>query len=175
MNTLLNSDEAGFTLLEALITLLLSSMIMLFLSTSILQVNKIHELIITHSQTLATSKTTVKGNRQIEWHLFLNQLEGYLENTQLISHTFDSFTVQEESQGNPQDNRIKYGRAKTGYQNFCRSKSNGYNEMLTDIEKINVDIDQQWLILSFVFRNGEQYTGRMWVESWGERNLEKEE
>lgn len=174
MNLLFNNDESGFTLLEALIALLLSSMIMLFLGTSILQLSKINELLITDAQTLATAKTRIKGNRQIEWHLFLNQLENYLENTQLISHTFDSLVVEENNLGNQGATLVKYSCAKTGNLNFCRSKNNGYHEMLTDIKRFNLTIDQQQLTLYFVFKNGEEYKGRMWIDSWNEENPEKE-
>lgn len=168
MKLFLNSSESGFTLLEALIALMLSSVILLFLSSGIMQLNSINELVIANAQSISSSKSKIKGSRQIEWHLFLNQLEGYLENTQLIDYTSDSITVMEENLESNESINIKYGRSKTGYENFNRSKNNGYNAMLTDIKNFNIVVDEQWLILSILFKNDEEYKGRIWVESWKE-------
>lgn len=167
MKVPLKSNESGFTLLEALIALMLSSVILLFLSAGLLQLTKFNELIVTGAQTMSIRETRVKGNRQIEWHLFLNQLEGYLEDSHLVSSTIDTLVVEEES-GGDQPNTVKYGRAKTGQRNFFRSNKSGYNALLTDVRSFHLKVDDQWLILNFLFQNGEEYKGRIWIESWKE-------
>lgn len=171
MKLFLNNSESGFTLLESLIALMLSSVILLFLSSGIMQLNNINELVIADAQAISTAKSKIKGSRQIEWHLFLNQLEGYLKNTQLMNYTSDTIIVMEEDFESTESNMIKYGRSKTGNQNFYRSNNNGYNAMLTDIKKVNLTVDNQWLILSFLFQNDEEYNGRIWVQSWKEEEI----
>lgn len=172
MRVYLRTDESGFTLLESLIALMLSSMIMLFLCTSIQQLNKLNELVIRDAQVVASAKSKVKGSRQIEWHLFLNQLEGYLEGTELVSFTSESLIVTEQKLDR---GKVKYERAKTGNRGFYRSKNNGNDTMLTDIKRLYLEVDGQCLQLHFIFQNNEEYKGRIWVESWDtESELEKE-
>src|SRR5699024_6624881 len=72
-------NESGFTLLEALIVLMMSSSIMLLLVGGLLQITKINQKIIDDSQFIEETVETVAGDRQIEWHLFLNQLEFELQ------------------------------------------------------------------------------------------------
>lgn len=163
MIVFLKNDESGFTLLEALIAVMLSSIILLFLCSSIQHLNRVNELIIADAQTISSSKTKIKGSRQIEWHLFLNQLKRYLEDTELVNSTPRSIIVKEKNAGNIQ---TKYGRSEVGYQSFYRSKNNGYNAMLTDIKTFHLEIEEQWLLLNFTFQNEENYKGRIWIESW---------
>lgn len=174
MRVNLKNEEAGFTLLEALIAIMLSSVILLFMGASLQQLNKINERVIADAQFVSSVKIKVRGSRQIEWHIFLNQLEGYLENTELVDFNSQSFMVNEENPGSQKASRVKYGRSRTGYLNFYRSKDNGHNAMLTDIRRFQLALDGQWLLLNFTFQNNEKYCGRIWVESWTEeRSLEK--
>lgn len=170
MKRSLNRQESGFTILETLIALMLSSITLLFLSSLMLQLTKIHELVIADAQPLSISKDRIRGSRQIEWHIFLNQLERYLEDTNLIDHTFDSFTITEGLDVGNSLSPIQYGRARSGSQNFYRSNNRGYNEMLTGIQEVYLEIDNQWLMLNVSFQNDESYEGRIWVESWKEEN-----
>lgn len=170
MRVYLKNSEAGFTLLEALIAMMLSSAILLLLSTSIQQLSQINKLIIADAQFVSTEKSKIRGSRQVEWHLFLNQLEGYLENTELISSTSRSLVVLEKTAGSVNPLKIKYEQSKTGYRSFSRSKNNGHNAMLTDIKSFHLIVDGQWLLLSFTFQNDEEYQGRIWVESWEEKS-----
>lgn len=163
MKVFLKSDDAGFTLLEALIAVMLSSIILLLLCTSIQQLNKINLLVIADGQSTVSTKLKVKGSRQIEWHLFLNQLEKYLAETELVSSSAQTIIVKEKN-----DRKImtEYGQSRTGQRSFYRSKNNGHNIMLTDIKMFYLEVDGQWLLLSFTFQNKEEYTGRIWIESW---------
>lgn len=170
MKVSLKNNESGFTLLEALIAMMLSSIIVLFLGSNLQQLNKINELVIADAQFVLTAKSKVKGSRQIEWHMFLNQLERYLENTELVSSTTQSIIVNEEKAGHTDYTRTKYGRSETGYRSFYRSKNNGHNAMLTEVQSFRIEVDGQWLLLNFSFQNDEEYKGRIWIESWEQKN-----
>lgn len=172
MRVYLKSKEAGFTLLETLISVMVSSVILLLLTASIQQLQKMNERVITDAQSILSSKAKVKGSRQIEWHMFLNQLEKYLEETEFVEFTADSITVKEPDVENT---LVKYGRSKTGSRSFYRSKNNGHNILLTDIKRFYLAVDAQWLELRFIFQNNEEYKGRIWIESWGKENISEEE
>ena len=164
MRVYLKNNESGFTLLETLIVVMLSSIIMLFLSTSIHQLDKLNDFIVTEAQTIPSVKLKIKGNRQLEWHIFLNQLERYLENTTLVQSTTRSIVVKEKN------TEVRYERARTGARNFCRRKNNGYDAMLSDIKRFYLEVEGQWLLLNFTFQNDQEYRGRIWVESWKKEN-----
>lgn len=173
MKVCLRNEEAGFTILEALIALMLSSVILLFLGTSLQQLNKINQLVIADAQFVTSEKLKVRGSRQVEWHMFLNQLEGYLQDTEFVAADSQSFRVNEYF-GSEKPSRVKYGCSRSGSLRFYRSKDNGHNIMLTDIKRYQLTVDGQWLILYFTFYNNEKYCGRIWVESWAEEaHLEK--
>lgn len=167
MRPYLKNNESGFTLLEALIAVMLSSLIMLFLCTGIRQLSTINELIVMEAQTVPSSKLRIKGNRQVEWHIFLNQFERFLENTTFVRATARSLVVKENN------TEVEYRQARTGTRNFCRSKHNGYDAMLTEIKQFHIEVEGQWLLLHFTFQNNQEYKGRIWVESWGKENNSK--
>lgn len=169
MKATLNTNESGFTLLESLISLMVSSIILLFLYSSITQLAQMNRLIIEESQSVSSAKNKITTSRQIEWHLFLTQLEHYLKGTELIEINSKEIIVNEKDKKNHQTQRIRYGQARTGNQNFYRSKNNGYNELLTEILDYKISRLDYWLVLSFTFRNQEKYEGRIWVESWREK------
>lgn len=174
MKQYLRNNESGFTLLEALIAMLLSSTILLFLCSSLQQLNKINKLIIADAQYDSSNLMKIRGSRQIEWHLFLNQLENYLENTELVEYNSQSFIVKEDNEGSKKPIRVKYGRSLTGHQSFYRSRDNGHNAMLTDIKKFHLSFEEEFLLLTFIFQNNEEYSGRIWIKAWKqESNLEE--
>src|SRR5699024_9855614 len=72
-------NESGFTLLEAMIALMMTASILLLLMGSLVQANTINQTLVSNAQFYQETQDTVVGDRQIEWHLFLNQLENYLQ------------------------------------------------------------------------------------------------
>lgn len=162
------NKEAGFTLLEALVALSLSAMILLLFTSSFIQTKAISDTIVTDSQNLAYQNKNIRGDRQIEWHIFLNQLEQQLTNTELVDFKVDEFTVQEWNEAHTKKETVRYHRTSGGTRSFRRSKSNGHNAMLMDIEKMNFIKNKTCLFLNITFRNGENYRGRIWIESWEE-------
>lgn len=165
------TKEAGFTLLEALISLMLTSMIILLLSTSITQAGSIQEVLINDSEESGKNSDLVQGDRQIEWHLFLNQLENYLKGTKNPYVTRLYFTVEEWDEERDRYVTIRYERRGL-LENFTRSKIGGTNRMLTGINNLEFEQQGGWLLLKFQFKTGEEYLGRVWVDSWIEEEEE---
>lgn len=163
-------NESGFTLLEALIVLMMTSSIMLLLVGGLLQTTKINQKIIDDSQFMEETADTVTGDRQIEWHLFLNQLEFELQGSinPVVSRAVLSVDVIDKDTNNTV--KIEYRQPyATGSRRYIhRYKNNGNIRMLSGVEVPRFEKNGNWLILNFSFRNGEKYTGRIWIESWGE-------
>lgn len=168
------TKEAGFTLLEALIALMLSSIIILLLSASITQAGSIQQILINDSEQNSNSSDIVRGDRQVEWHLFLNQLENYLEGTKNPYVPGLYFTVEEWDEERDRYTTIRYER-RGALENFTRSKMGGTNRMLTGINTLKFEQQGGWLLLDFQFKNGEEYRGRIWVDSWTKEEEEKYE
>ena len=167
-------NEQGFTILETLISLFVSSFVIMLLTGGLLNVMSIRDTMVNNAQN--SSRTNqISGDRQVEWHIFLNQLESYLQGS------YDPEVL---------SNHIKVKVPKTtiskGYQdifyridgstsNFSRRDSNGYHRMLTEIQKIDFTQEDGWLEAEVTFSNGQTFRGRIWVESWVERSDEVEE
>lgn len=165
MKFILN-DESGFTLLEALISLGITAVILLTFTAALNQIKSLNATMSSSAQSLAYDTDDIKGDRQIEWHIFLAQLETYLTDTKLLSFTSKEIVVNELNENGTAYERVRYHRTDTGARNFRRSKNNGHNALLTDIDTYRLDVNGGWLFLNFTFRNGESYTGRIWIETW---------
>lgn len=167
-------NEQGFTILETLISLFVSSFVIMLLTGGLLNVMSIRDTMVNNAQN--SSRTNqISGDRQVEWHIFLNQLESYLQGS------YDPEVL---------SNHIKVKVPKTtiskGYQdifyridgstyNFSRRDSNGYHRMLTEIQKVDFTQEDEWLDAEVTFSNGQTFRGRIWVESWVEIIDEVEE
>lgn len=161
------SNDDGFTLLEALISLMLTSVILLLLTAGITQADAMQEVLVNDSEEAFKESNKIRGDRQIEWHLFLIQLERYLEGTKEPYVKERYFTVKEWDEERNRYVTVRYERRGT-IENLTRSKLNGTNRMLTGIQELEFKQQGSWLLLDFQFKNGETYTGRIWVESWTE-------
>lgn len=170
MNLNLN-NESGFTLLEALIALMMTSSILLLLVGGLLQANTINQKVITDSQHHQETKNTVAGDRQIEWHLFLNQLENYLQDSFNPVANNGHLEVSEIDEKTNRHTQVIYRQPDSGSRrSILQYKNNGNIRMLTGVERPEFIVEEDWLILNFKFRNGEIYTGRIWIESWAEED-----
>lgn len=163
--------QAGFTLLEALIALFVSSLVLLLLASGILEASKIKEVIVNDSQAESVHPHSVNGDRQLEWHLFLNQLETYLKDTKNPQVFKDRILLDEWEEETSRYVVTRYDQ-RGSKNNFVRSKSNGYNRMLTGIQTVHLKQEEGWLLLDFTFNNGENYQGKVWVNSWTEKTEE---
>jgi len=167
--------ENGFTLLEALIALMLSSTIILLLSGGLLQMDKIRGTIISDSQLAADASGTVEGDRQIEWHLFLNQLENYLEGSNPRYVQTSGMRVEEWDEERQRFVEVRYGVTQSSISNFMRSSSRGYNRMLSGISDYTLTKKDHLLLLDFTFKNGENYKGRIGIDSWAKEGATEKE
>src|SRR5699024_7811643 len=113
------------------------------------------------------------SSRQIEWHLFLNQLEHYLQGSSEPIVGKNYLEVREMDEENNHLVRVIYKRPDSGSKRtLLRYKNNGKIRLLTGIETIDFSKEGGWLTLNVKFRNNESYTGRIWVESWIEEKNE---
>lgn len=166
-------NEEGFTLLEALIALMLSSLIILSLSAGLRQLKASWEVLMNDSEQANQQSELVRSDRQIEWHLFLNQLEHHLEGTINPSIFRDNFRVDEWDEQEDRYVNVRYER-RGAIENFTRSKNNGNNRMLTGIDTIQFEQEDGWLLLNVQFKTGDKYLGRIWVNSWIKEEEESE-
>lgn len=173
MKSILNKKD-GFTLLEALIALMLSSMIIILLAGGLVQMDSIRDVVISEAQSVSTSQTSVEGDRQMEWHLFLNQFENALKETRFISVVSSELTVDEWNEDAGDFVQVRYGVTKSSTSNFIRDNK-GYNRMLSGISQYTLERQGEFLLLDFTFKNGENYKGRIGIDSWAKEGaIEKE-
>lgn len=165
MKWILN-DEKGFTLLEALISLMVTSMIVILLSSGVIQAQRIKESLVSDADSLTDAGGIITEDRQIEWHLFLNQLEYNLKDS--ISPIVNSYELRIDEWDREEERYyvVDYRQPKEVRRNFLRYKNNGNTRILNNVYIPRFIRDEGWLELDFSFRNGESYQGRMWIESW---------
>lgn len=169
------TKQDGFTFLEALISLVISSMVLLLVTSGIVQAKKLKETLILDSAP-TTTQTTISADRQIEWHLFLNQLEVYLAETNNPKVSKNAVMVDEWDNESGRYDTISYLRPDSNRTVLIRRKNNGNHRLLTGIETIEFTLkNKATLILDVKFRNGESYTGRIWVDSWEEQEYLRRE
>ncbi len=167
------SDESGFTLLEALIGLMISSFVSFLLIGGIMQMRTIQIHLVNASQLHRETADRVMGDQQIEWHIFLNQLENYLQDTSNPNVSTGVLRVEKKIEGEIWHRKIEYRQPESGSasrRNFYEYKNGGSVRLLSGVESPRFELDNGWLLLHFTFRNGNQYTGRIWVASWVEEN-----
>lgn len=169
----ISKNEKGFTLLETLISLLISSLVIMLLTSGLLQVVSIRDTMASNAQ--ASNRTNlITGDRHVEWHIFLNQLESYLQGSYDPKVADDTIHVKEPVVFDREFQEVLY-RIDANAINFSRRESNGYQRMLTGITKLNFTREGGWLNAGVIFVNGDRFDGRIWVESWVEKLEEEEE
>lgn len=167
------SKEEGFTLLETLLSLMISSFVLLLLTGGLLTLVKMRDTMVSHAQTSAKSNQ-MTGDRQVEWHIFLNQLENYLQGSYGAEVTLNNIYVKEPVDFETDYQEVNY-RIDGSRINFSRREKNGYQRMLTELEKIDFTRVGGWLEAEVLFLNGEAFSGRIWIASWSVEIEEEEE
>ena len=169
----ITNNEEGFTLLEALISLLISTFSLFLITTTLLQASTLKETLVADTLYPYHNRVTITSDRQIEWHIFLNQLEMYLENTinprvynrrLVVDELNDEYRVYSE---------VSYQMPSNSTRVFIRRLNNGYQPMLIGASEINLRREEEgWVVIENTFNGEDYYYGRIWVESWIE-NLEE--
>lgn len=136
------SNEEGYTLLEVLVTLSITSICLFLFSIAITQIK--------------TVRTTVKDDRQIEWHLFLNTMEYDLIDTEFIEVKNTSLSFDKYNEKTKGMARLTY---RVGRNEIVRSFSNGNEPILTELSKAEYEMySTNRVRLKVTFNNGEDYT-----------------
>ncbi|WP_347299186.1 competence type IV pilus minor pilin ComGF [Dolosigranulum savutiense] len=139
-------NDQGFTLLEVIVALSITSLCLLLLSSGI--------------SSLAKAQEGIETDRQIDWHMFVNQFEYYIEGSELMTFEPGQLVVREE------DQEVVEYREING--NFIRRRKNGTQQMIMDIEQLTLHRRGNAMTITGVFPSGEVYEARIWVSSWHE-------
>lgn len=144
-------NEAGFTLLEVLLAVSVTSISVLLLSFFVDQSVRL--------------KQEVKSDRQIEWHLFLNQVEYDLKESTLVNVGTEGFVVKR-----PNDDGINEKITYERYYRLFRRRvgDEGHQPILTQIETIQLEKTDDQLWVTVLFQNGETYTARLRISEMSE-------
>lgn len=137
-------NDSGFTLLETMVAISLMSLAILLLSTFTEQSSRIQK--------------DIKSDRQIEWHLFLNQLEYDLRDSKLISISSERFVVERPNKEDEIE-KISYER----YYKLLRRKvgNEGHQPVLTRLREIHMKSKEGQLWIAATFQDGESYTASL--------------
>jgi len=134
-------SDKGFSLLEVMITLsVLSSCVLLF-SFAISQIQ--------------TTRARVKDERQIEWHLFVNQLEYELSESERVTATKNKLTVEKFDPVDQVARAVTYER----YFKIIRRQvgSLGHQPILMEVSAVAFSLSDERLSVTVDFENGETY------------------
>lgn len=168
----ISKDDDGFTLLETLISLLISTFVIMLLTGGLLNIVSIRDTMAKNAQT-SNKSNIITGDRQVEWHIFLNQMENYLQDSYEPEVTGSNIYVKEPLIDGGVQNVIY--RTDANSINFSRRLSSGYHRLLTGITKLHFTREGGWLIADVTFENGDTFSGRIWTASWIEEDVEEEE
>lgn len=139
--------DDGFSLLEVIITLsILSSCVLLF-SFAISQIQ--------------TTRSHIKDERQIEWHLFINQLEYELQDSRNVTTSRNkvSFDIYD-----PEDQRIKTVSYERYFQIIRRQVGSlGHQPILLEVSSAEFSLLEETLTIQVEFNNGEEYNAKFRV------------
>lgn len=141
-------SEEGFTLIELLVTLSVTSVSVLLFSAALTQ--------------LITVRNQTNDDRQIEWHLFLNQLEYDMQDTVLMDVVSNRIRMREVKDGEIQSDVIAYNLNTN--KRYVRTRNGaGQQLMLMQIEAMSLKRIGNQIQISVTFQNGETYSGRIKV------------
>ena len=134
--------EEGFTLLEVLLTLSIISLCVLLFSMAITQIR--------------TVRASIKDDRQIEWHLFLNSMEYDLIGSEFIEVTNTNLSVSKYNDQTKRTETVNY-RIRNG--EIARRVSGGNEPILLHLSKAEYEKQSMNRVrLKVTFNNGEDYT-----------------
>lgn len=141
-------NEQGFTLLELLVTLSVTSISVLLFSAALTQ--------------LSAVRNRTNDDRQIEWHLFLNQLEYDMKDNVLRDVVSNRIRMWEVVDGEVQNNTIAYNLNSNN--RYVRTRNGaGQQLMLMKIERLSLSRTGDQIQIRVVFQNGERYSARIKV------------
>lgn len=144
-------NEEGFTLIEALLALFVTSIIFLLMASGIFQGRQLQPLVEDHSQ--------------LEWHLFLNQFEAYLKDSEFVRLTRRKLQTKEKTSTSKRPVAISYQQ---NNQAFIRTKASGagYQPLLLNVKHINFSRQQDQIEITVEFLDHSKRTGKLFIKEW---------
>ena len=168
MRQILNNED-GFTLIESLISLLISTFALFLITTTLLQASTLKESLVADTLYPYHNRVTITGDRKIEWHIFLNQLEMYLEDSKNPRVYKRRLAIEELYGEHGAYTEVSYQMPSNSTRVFIRRLNNGYQPMLIGATEIHLRREKEgWLVIENTFNGEDYYYGRIWVESWVE-------
>lgn len=138
------TDERGFTLLETMTALMVTSLTVLLISFAVRHFQSIDRFNF-HSH-------------QLEWHIFLNQLEYDLEGTTFQSSSTQGLIVSRKTE----DNIIVQDVYRKSKGKFVKDRTGGHEPMLMQVAVVHFQREGFGLRLTVTFSNEETYTA--WID-----------
>lgn len=145
---LYGQSEDGLTLIEMLVVLNVMMGCILFFSLALSQINSV--------------RASINDDRQIEWHLFLNQMEYELRDKVLVNVTSTAINVKQIKDGMVQNDSISYNLFNNMYRRTVNRS--GHQPMLTKLKTVKVQQENNQITFDVTFENDESYTARFKVE-----------
>ncbi|MBM6613357.1 prepilin-type N-terminal cleavage/methylation domain-containing protein [Desemzia sp. RIT804] len=150
-------NSKGFTLLEAIIALLVFALCFSLFSLAVKQVHSINN--------------AQQSDRQLEWHLFLNQFEYDLKENHLKEVTKNQVVFNQYVEKTGGTERVSYTR---NFQKLVRQvSSQGYQPMLMQLRELTFSLDGMFLVIHVEFMNGENYRSQINLKSHIEESFDE--
>lgn len=137
------SRNSGFTLLECLIALLMLSGVLLLFSGLLQHAHKMDQALI--------------GYHQLEWEIFLLQLDNEMENVNYKQSSRYEIVGETESKG-----RIVPVVINTVNKKIVKHQSGGYQPLLTGVKEFVCQENNQGVDFRITFTDGKQKSGT-WI------------
>lgn len=138
-------NHKGFTLIEAVTALFVFTLCFSLFSIAVKQ--------------LHTVRNAQQSDRQLEWHLFLNQFEYDIKNFQLFEVTTSKAAFTQLVKGAESPEKITYRR---DMQKLVRQVgSQGHQPMLMKLRKLTFQLKGSFLVIQAEFMNGEKYQSQI--------------
>lgn len=144
-STLYPLNPKGFTLIEAVAALFIFTLCLSLFSVAAKQLSSIQDAQL--------------SDRQLEWHLFLNQFEFDLKENQLKEVQSEKITF---NQPVPKKDGVELVSYERRLQKLLRKVGNeGYQPMLMELKTASFHLNQSFLTIKVEFINGESYQSQI--------------
>lgn len=100
-----------------------------------------------------------QSDRQLEWHLFLNQFEYDLKETQLKKLSKDEVVFNQYLEKTGGIESVSYKRH--GQKIIRQVNYDGYQPMLMKLRTLNFQLNEVFLVIQVEFMNGERYQSQI--------------
>lgn len=146
--------EDGFTLFEAMLTLLVTCIVFLLISSGLFQGR--------------VAQKVMEDQNQIKWHLFLNQWESYLTEAELEKLTTKQLLTKEFAASNSEE-RETFVYKKSGNA-FIRTKlsGGGYQPLVLDVRTVNISRCEGQIEICICLNDGTVQKGKIYIDEWEE-------